>query len=114
MIASDINRMNDQHGYMNVGINDFEHERVLVWRGVFEDDLSNPIPYDLVWKFRKQLQDDLHFYCWDGKQTFPFESPNCLKSAGIHGDWTMVGFEPEELYDAFRKIDFIFPEVRRT
>src|SRR3989344_6218088 len=103
MIASDINGMNDQYGYMNVGINDFENERALIWRGVLNDALSDKLPYQTVWNMKKPLREDLHFYLWSGKENFPFESPNCLKSGGVDGQWTMIGIEPEEVYNAFVK-----------
>lgn len=109
LLASDINGMNDQRGYMNVGVNDLVNERVLVWRGVYDGDISEPIPYREVWSAEKIFREDLHFYVWNGKENFPFISPNPLKARGVGGDWTMVGFEPEEVYDVFKKMGFVFP-----
>jgi len=116
MLASDINGMNDQKGYMNVGINDFESKRVLVWRSNDESfyDRKN-VPYDVVVKINpKVMHDDIKFYVWDIPDHFPFESPNLLKSGrgGANSHWTLVGFEPQEVYAKFQQMGFVFPPVR--
>ncbi|MBI2147771.1 hypothetical protein HYU19_04840 [Candidatus Woesearchaeota archaeon] len=107
MLVSDINGMCDQRGYMNLGVNDLKKERVLVFRGLDAED--RPIPYAELAGIDKLLRDNLHFYVWDGKQRFPFDSPNLLKSGGARGTWTMVGFEPEAVYDALKNLEFHFP-----
>jgi len=114
MLASDINGMNDQHEYMNVGINDFNNERVLVWRGRYENRIK--IPYAELPKIaQKPLRDDLHFYVWDGPDRFPFDSPNLAKSSGwVNGVWTMIGFSPEAVYSKFQNLGFVFPPVKNS
>ena len=113
MLASDINGMNDQKGYMNVGVNDFENERILVWRG--KDDKIRNIPYqELPNITKKTLRDDISFYVWDYPEEFPFHSPNLLKSysaGGYKGTWIMIGFNPEDVYAKFKELGFVFPPV---
>lgn len=107
MLVSDINGMCDQRGYMNVGINDFTRRSVLVWRGE-DEETHEPIPYEKLADMDKRLRDDLHFYVWSGKENFPFDSPNLLKAAGVRGTWTIIGYEPEEVYSELQKLRFIF------
>ena len=119
MIASDINGMNDQSGYMNVGVNDFDHERVLVWRGKKPDEVfefGGPIPYnELPHIESKPMRDDISFYVFNHPDRFPFDSPNLLKSAGgggANGVWTMIGFKPEAVYSKLQDMGFVFPPVK--
>lgn len=125
MLASDGNGMSDMRGHMNVGINDYVNERVLVWRGKYlagrgpggVGGIEKPIKYRDIQFARKLLHDDIHFYVWDGPDKFPFHSPNLLKAAGASGGsgtWTLIGYEPQDVYAAFQKLGFVFPPVRNA
>lgn len=126
IILGDNNGMNDQYGYLNLGVNDFRTQKVLVFRERrfgYEDELHlrdkrfKPKNRNQTQKFRKSaltreipkpLRDDLHYYCWSGEDRFPFISPNNLKS--LHNMWTAVGIDPSEIYKAVEDLGFVFPE----
>lgn len=121
IILGDNNGMNDQFGYLNLGVNDFRTQKVLVYREKEHGYTDEPHLRDRRFKktdvFRKKaltpeitkpLRDDLHYYVWPGEDGFPFTSPNNLKS--MHNMWTAVGIDPLEIYQKVEDMGFIFPE----
>ena len=110
MICSDINGMCDQSGYMNLGVNDFRNQKVLIYRAKGENDGQEPYQptsYSELPDKTKQLRDDLNFYLWDGKERFPFNSANPGKSGG--SKWHTIGISPLEIYAELEKKGFVFP-----
>lgn len=111
MICSDINGMCDQSGYMNLGVNDFRDQRVLVYRAKGELDGQEPYestPYSELLSKSKQLRNDIQFYLYDGTERFPFDSANPGKSGG--SKWHMVGISPLDIYSELEKKGFVFPQ----
>lgn len=129
IIIADNNGMNDQYGYLNLGVNDFRTRKVLVFR---EEDLGHTDeihlrdrrykqklptleskerirfrPKALTLVTPKNLRDDVNYYVWGGSDKFPFHSPNNLKS--LHNMWTAVGISPLEIYAAVEDMGFVFP-----
>jgi hypothetical protein len=101
MILGDNNGMNDPSGYINLGVNDFRTQKVLVFRGEHEK-------IDLTSKIKKPLRDDFCYYGRSGPDRFPFRSPNNLKS--FQNMWTAVGINPLEVYQEIENMGFVFPE----
>src|SRR3989338_1709908 len=109
LILGDNNGMNDQEGYLNLGVNDFRTLKVFVYRDVEKNGFiarkkGKP---DLTLRTPKHLRDDLQYYVWPGEDRFPFNSPNNIKS--LHNMWTAVGISPLEIYSAIEKLGFVFP-----
>ncbi len=103
IILADNNGMNDQNGFLNLGINDFRTEKVLVYRDD-ESEKENEFKDS-----PKILRDDrLYYFPFDEKDKFPFESPNPLKS--MSNNWTMIGISPLEVYFEVEKLGFVFPK----
>ncbi|MBL7056584.1 hypothetical protein ISS07_06745 [Candidatus Woesearchaeota archaeon] len=112
LILGDNNGMNDQRGYLNLGVNDFRNLKVLVYRESDEEGWTikdNEQDVDLSSSNPKQLRTDIRYYVWPGENEFPFHSPNSLKSA--HNMWTAVGISPLEIYSSVEKFGFVFPTM---
>ena len=111
IILGDNNGMNDQSGYLNLGVNDFRTLKVLVYRELDNGRVvENVGKIDLTPATPKHLRDDIHYYVWSGPDRFPFGSPNSLKSS--HNMWTAVGISPLEIYSALEKLGFVFPPIQ--
>ncbi len=104
IIATDLNGLVDSRDYMSLGINDFGNQRVLAYKP--REELSN---FRLVdsWK-EKGLMEDEPVYLGVGGESFPFKSRNPNKSAPY--TWLMVGLQPQDVYDGFRALGFVFQE----
>ena len=109
MILGDNNGMNDQNGYLNLGVNDFRTQRALVYREFDKDGYKtkNEGTIDLTPNNPKLLRGDIRYYVWTSHQEFPIKSPNSLKSA--HNMWTTIGIDPKEIYAAIERMGFVFP-----
>lgn len=112
LILGDNNGMNDQEGYLNLGVNDFRCLKVLVYRdedekGFLRRKKGKP---NLTVRTPKHLRDDLNYYVWPGPDRFPFQPPNSLKS--LNNMWTAVGINPRDVYSAIERLGFVFPQTK--
>lgn len=109
MILGDNNGMNDQKGYLNLGVNDFRNQISLVYRPSWDEiGEGRGEQVDLTSNTLKQFRNDLRYYVWNGQQKFPINSPNILKS--LYNMWTAVGINPLEVYKEIENMGFVFPE----
>lgn len=108
IIIGDNNGMNDQEGYLNLGVNDLRSQRVLVYRKTDANGFPDEENVDLAPSHPKQLRSDIRYYVWPGEDRFPFRSPNSLKSDGKM--WTSIGISPLDIYAAVEARGFVFPE----
>lgn len=107
MILGDNNGMNDQDGYLNLGVNDFRNQTSLVYRlklNMMDGNREESI--DLTSNNPKQLRTDLRYYLYDGQQKFPIDSPNPSKSRD--NAWTAIGINPLRVYEEIENMGFIF------
>ncbi len=107
IIATDLNGLVDDRDYISLGINDFDNRRVLAYKP--REKLSNP-RLRASWK-EKKLMEDEPVYLYVGGESFPFKSKNYLKASPC--TWIMAGLKPQDVYDGFRKLGFVFPEPTR-
>ncbi len=111
LILADNNGMNDQRGYLNLGINDFRKLKVYVYRKTDDEGfrIRDKDKIDLTGNSPKILRNDLLYYTdYHEVEEFPFDSPNSLKSA--KNMWTAVGISPIDIYSAIEKLGFVFPK----
>lgn len=107
VIATDINGITDQYGYMCLGVNDLDTQRILAYKP------KNEISEENRSKWRKNTfiaEEDIYVTGFiDGrKPEFPYTSIAPDKT-GLH-TWIMIGFSPHDVYNALRKLGFIFPK----
>lgn len=112
LLAADGNELYDQHGYMNVWVNNVTDSSVYVYRWIDLDQEDEEIPYSQVSNplFRKQFSNDKHFYVWDRKEDFPFDSTNILKATW--NIWHMIWISPNEVYQWFESLWFVWPDKK--
>jgi len=118
MLATDTNNPYFGEGYMNIGINDLVNERHLVWKGtpmhevLRIPDREKAYSIDKIMKMEKELHEGQLTILWMIKNTFPLGSPNELKATG--NQWTLIGYDPSQVYAGFGRLKFNFPAVSHS
>ena len=102
MILGDNNGMNDQRGYLNLGVNDFRRLKSYTFRDKKRGEKINLTSSEI-----KLLRNDISYYVFDVRDTFPFGTPNSLKSSG--NMWAAIGINPHDVYAEVEKMGFVFP-----
>lgn len=100
LIASDCGYTSDFGKSIVFAINDVVTQRVLTYHDMNGQYIKrNPLG-------TKQLTQDPIYQFGDQPEQYPFKSLNPLKSDSY--TWTLVNIAPEEVYDALRKIGFVW------
>lgn len=100
VIASDFGYSSDFGDNIIFAINDIPSQRVLTYHDEDGQEIKrNP-------SGRKQLTQKSIYQIGDKPEQYPFGSLNPLKS--LYYTWTLVNITPKEVYDAIKKIGFVW------
>ena len=111
VVATDLNGITDQVGYMCLGVNDLDNKEVLSYKS---DRTLISIKNRQKWRRNTLIAgEDVYVTQFIGRSSglapeFPYSSVNPNKT--VKYTWVMIEFSPHDVYDALRNLGFKFPQ----